>query len=92
MNTFCLAVLWGLGVSLGASVGVFAFVMLKAAFDWMCGRDVYKSIAQANEDSLQALQRRNELTVEIISSLDHISEAIDRPEGDRIKIPLDTQD
>lgn len=59
---FWTAVVWGLGVSLGASVGMMTFVMLATGLRLLTMTKAAKTVAEINELSLAALNRRNELT------------------------------
>jgi len=75
MATFCTALTWGLGVSLGGAVGLLVFMLTKLWLDWAFGHRA--RVEDMNKDSLRALLRRNELMLQIIDAADRIAEAIE---------------
>ena len=86
MTSFYGAFVIGLGVSLGAAVGLLVFAVAKTVMDAVCGRQsTAESITQTNALSLESLALRNELTVETIHSLDRIGDvlehAVDKEKG-----------
>ncbi|MAT51433.1 MAG: hypothetical protein CMK32_09655 [Porticoccaceae bacterium] len=74
---FWTAFTWGLGVTLGGSVGLMAFVALKALFDWATNSKPAKRIEEFNQASLFALERRNDLTEIQIAKLGKIASALE---------------
>lgn len=80
METFITALTWGLGVSLGAAVGLLVFTIAKLGLDWVLGRTaaIEKVIKNFNEDSLEALVERNELTVQSNKAFRRIGEALEK--------------
>lgn len=79
MTTLFTAFLWGLGASSGASVGLIAFLLFKESLDWVCGRSkaIRDLVAKYEADTLAALVRRNDLTVETIASIDRIADKVE---------------
>jgi hypothetical protein len=69
MLTFLTALIWGLGVSLGASVGCMVFVLL---FGFYREKDASKS-REISERSLAALTTRNDLSEQQIAALERIA-------------------
>jgi energy-converting hydrogenase Eha subunit H len=74
---FWTAVVWGLGVSLGVSLGMMSFVLMFAAFKRVTESETAKKIESFHERSHQALVERNELTVQMIAHLETIATAAD---------------
>lgn len=54
MATFFTALVWGLGVSLGATAGLLVFGLARGGLDWALGRFEVKDFST---DSLRALDR-----------------------------------
>ena len=75
-SEFWTAFLWGIGVTLGGSVGMMAFVVLFTLWRWATNTKAARRAAEVAELSLQALARRNHLTIEQIEKLDRIAAAI----------------
>jgi hypothetical protein len=59
---FLTAVVWGLGVSVGGSIGTMCFVLMLAAFKRATESETAKEILSFHERSHEALQERNQLT------------------------------
>jgi hypothetical protein len=59
---FWTALVWGFGVSLGASVGMMCFVLMFAAFKRVTESKTAQEILSFHERSHEALQERNQLT------------------------------
>jgi hypothetical protein len=75
------AFVWGFGVSCGASFGLILFFILFWSLEWVTGRAKKKADDLGfNRKSLEALVKRNELTVEMISHLSAIAAASERYE------------
>jgi hypothetical protein len=72
---FWTAVIWGLGVSLGASVGMMSFVVMFAVWGWLANTKAAKRASEVAELSLAALDKRNELTIQQIEYLAAIAAA-----------------
>ena len=65
MATIYVAVLWGVGTGSGLAGPALVFVILIRLINWAsCDSDTRESFRKSNEDSLAALLRRNELTVQ----------------------------
>lgn len=72
VSMFWTAFTWGLGASLGASFGLMCYVVMKRLWDWATNTKATKRVAEINELSLAALDRRNDLTELQIEKLDNI--------------------
>lgn len=77
MATFLTALVWGLGVSVGASLGLMVFVLLFALSKPLMDTKAAKAAREVHELSLAALNRRNELTEEQIATLRRIAETME---------------
>ena len=75
-SEFWTAFIWGIGVTLGGSIGIMAFVVLFTVWRWVTNAKAARRASEIAELSLQALARRNHLTVEQIEKLDRIAAAI----------------
>lgn len=75
---FWQACVWGLGVSLGASVGLMVFVVAVTLWKMTTESQVVKQMRDVNEASLAALLRRNELSEEQVDCLRRIAAATER--------------
>lgn len=75
-SEFWTAFIWGIGVTLGGSMGMMAFVVLFTAWMRVANTKAARRASEVAEFSLQALDRRNQLTVEQIEKLDRIAAAI----------------
>lgn len=75
---FWVAVVWGLGVTLGGSIGMMAFVVLFTGFKWMTQTEAVKKAERVSELSIAALTRRNQLTSEQIEQLNRIASAMEK--------------
>lgn len=73
MTTFLTALVWGLGVSLGASVGFMVFVLLFGFYKDKTGQRA----KEINEESVAALKRRNELTGYQVAALERIADTME---------------
>lgn len=80
---FWTAFIWGLGVSVGASIGLMAFVVLFAGWSWLANTKTVKRASEVAELSLKALDRRNELTNEQIQMLERVASAVEGLERSR---------
>ena len=75
------AFVWGFGVSCGASFGLILFFILFWSLEWVTGRAEQKADALGfNRESLEALVKRNELTVQMIGHFASIAAAAERYE------------
>ena len=75
------AFVWGFGVSCGASLGLILFFILFWSLEWVTGRAEQKADALGlNRESLEALAKRNELTVQMIEHVAVIASAAERYE------------
>ena len=74
---FWTAFVWGLGASLGASVGLMSFVVLKCLWDMATKTKAAMRLNEINELSIAALTRRNELTEQQIEHLGVIAMAME---------------
>ncbi len=82
MTTFFTALTWGLGVSLGGAVGLLVFMIAKIGLDWVLGRaEAVERVIDFHHKSLGALERRNNLTVEITEALRRIAEAAEKKDS-----------
>ncbi len=79
---FWTAVIWGLGVALGASIGVAACVILLCLWFAIWETDKGKRAREVAELSLKALDERNELTSEQILQLSRIANALSHKGGE----------
>lgn len=75
-SEFWTAFIWGIGVTLGGSMGMMAFVVLFTVWRWVTNTKSARRASEVAELSLQALARRNQLTVDQIERLDRIAAAI----------------
>lgn len=77
---FWTAFVWGLGVTVGGSLGLMLFVVLFAGWSWLMGTETAKRAAEVAELGLIALQERNNLTkcqLEVLDrNLDRIANCI----------------
>jgi Flp pilus assembly protein TadB len=73
---FWTAVIWGLGVSFGASIGAMTFVLLFTAFKRISETKAAKAISDHSELVLAALDRRNELSQDQVDKLGQIVQAM----------------
>lgn len=73
---FWSAVMWGLGVSLGGSVGIMLFVVVFTAWMHLVSGARIRRTQEIAELSLKALDRRNHLTEKQISELSELSCAV----------------
>lgn len=75
---FWTAVLWGLGVSIGAAIGLLMFILAFWGLEWISGKAKVKAAAlSCNEESMRALLARNDLTKETNEHLCNIFVALD---------------
>ena len=75
MTTFFTALLWGLGASLGATVGLLVFA---GAFGFFLRDKEGAELSKQNlTDSLAALLRRNELGEQQVAALRRIAETME---------------
>jgi len=82
MSIFVTGFLWGLGISLGAGIGLLVYILARDGLTWVTGQaDTIQDIRHVNRASLEALQSRNELTVQIIEKLAEINDSLDRQAG-----------
>jgi hypothetical protein len=79
---FWTAFIWGLGTTLGGSIGLMSFIALKCIWDMTVNSKPIKRANELAELANAALVRRNELTEkqigklgEIVAHLDVISDA-----------------
>ena len=61
---FWTAVIWGLGVSCGASIGTMGFVVVMAVWNWLTKTEIAKRANEINELSIAALSKRNDISEE----------------------------
>ena len=73
---FWTAVVWGLGVSFGGSIGLMAFVLMFAVWKAFSETETAKTIEQHNDLVLAALLRRNDLTAKANEDLEKIAIAM----------------
>ena len=79
MTTFFTALTWGLGVSLGGTVGLLVFIIAKGGLDWVFGRaEAVERVIDFHHKSLRALEQRNSLTVDTIAALEQIAETVEK--------------
>lgn len=71
---FWTAFVWGLGVSLGGSIGLLAFVLMFAAFKAASETETMKKIDRHSQLVLAALVKRNDLTEETNAQLESLVE------------------
>lgn len=72
------AFVWGLGATLGGSIGLMAFVVLFALWKWLTETKAAKRSSEVAELMLAALDRRNELTNEQLVLLGRIAVAMEQ--------------
>lgn len=70
---FWTAFVWGLGVSVGASIGMFSFIVLYAIWNWFMNSKVIKQAADIGQLTLNALNERNNLTKDQVKTLERIA-------------------
>lgn len=75
---FWTAFIWGLGVTLGGSIGLMAFVVLFAGWSWLANTKTVKRASEVAELSLKALDRRNDLTEGQIATIERIAIVAER--------------
>ena len=80
---FWTAFVWGVGVTLGGSIGLMVFVVLFAGWQWLANTKTAKRASEVAELSLKALDRRNELTHEQIQMLERVASAVEGLERSR---------
>ena len=56
---FWTAVVWGLGVSCGAAIGMMAFVIMLTIWHWLSKTKLAKRIDELNEINTELLKQRN---------------------------------
>lgn len=74
---FWTAVCWGLGVTLGGSIGLMGFIVLYDLWVRLARSKVMKRANELAELSQAALTRRNDLTEKQIETLERIAVAIE---------------
>lgn len=75
------AFVWGFGVSCGSAYGLILFFILFWSLEWVTGRAEQKADSLGvHRESLEALVKRNELTVQMIDHLAAIAAAAERYE------------
>jgi hypothetical protein len=77
---FWTAFVWGLGVTVGGSFGLMSFVVLYAGWQWLTQTKAAKRLAEYHEAANAALERRNELSIQMIEHLATIATAAERYE------------
>jgi len=82
MSVLLTAFVWGVGVSLGAVVGLLVFLVVKVLLDTASGeRHTRQSTRQntidANNETVQLLDQRNKLTIQTTDTLIRIAEALE---------------
>lgn len=75
---FWTAMVWGLGVSVGSSIGTMSFVILFTGWKCLTETKAAKRFNELSELSCAALTKRNELTEKQIGHLATIAAAADR--------------
>jgi len=75
---FWTAVIWGLGVAIGASIGVMPLVLLFAALTVIGETEAAKSTSGHSESVLAALDRKNELSKRQVEHICEIVKALDK--------------
>ena len=74
---FWTAFVWGLGATFGGSIGLMAFVVMFAGWQWLANTKTAKRASEVAELSLKALDRRNDLTNEQINMLERVASAVE---------------
>ena len=77
---FWTAFVWGMGATVGGSIGLMLFVVLFACFKTVTQSKAVKAIESFHERSHQALLDRNKLTLQTIEHLATIAAATERYE------------
>lgn len=67
------AFIWGLGTTLGGSIGLMSFIAMKCIWDMIFNSKPVKRANELAELANSALVRRNELTEQQIDRLDSIA-------------------
>lgn len=75
---FWTAIVWGIGVSTGASVGMMCFVLMFSVFTRITKSEHAKNIEKFHERSHAALVKRNMLSREMIDHMSVIASAAER--------------
>ncbi len=75
------AFIWGLGTTLGGSIGLMSFIALKCIWDMTVNSKPLKRANELAEIANAALVRRNELTEKQIEKLNDIADVIDSVGG-----------
>lgn len=78
---FWTAFIWGLGTTLGGSIGLMSFIALKCIWDMTVNSKPMKRANELAELANAALVRRNELTEKQIEKLNDIAHVIDSVGG-----------
>jgi len=78
---FWTAFIWGLGTTLGGSIGLMSFIALKCIWDMTVNSKPVKRANELAELANAALVRRNELTEKQIEKLNDIAHVIDSVGG-----------
>jgi len=74
---FVTALIWGLGVSVGASLGMMVFVVLFAGFKWLTETEAAKLMESVVMRNHELLKESNANQIEIVCQLSNIAQAID---------------
>ncbi len=74
---FWTAFIWGLGTTLGGSIGLMSFIALKCIWDMTVNSKPMKRANELAELANAALVQRNELTEKQIERLEQIAHNID---------------
>lgn len=75
---FWTAIVWGLGVSIGGSVGLMSFFVMYHFFKVWVNDESLKSLRNFQKQQMEALEKRNELTVQSIEQLVGIKIGLDK--------------
>ena len=77
IGMFWTAFIWGLGTTLGGSIGLMSFIALKCIWDMTVNSKPMKLANELAELANAALVQRNELTEKQIERLEQIADNID---------------
>jgi hypothetical protein len=77
VGMFWTAFIWGLGTTLGGSIGLMSFIALKCIWDMTVNSKPMKRANELAELANAALVQRNELTEKQIERLEQIAHNID---------------
>ena len=77
LDMFWTAMVWGLGVSCGASIGMMGFVVMMELFNRLTKTEIAKRAIEVHELSIAALRKRNDIGEESNALLERVAAAME---------------